>query len=225
MIVELPTRNGTMFVPDTDAGQYWWLANTGASPEDEFIEAICGLLDERPLATAVDVGANFGCWTLALAKHAHHVVAIEPQAPCYELLRSSALANGLNNVRVVHAAAGAKNGTVMIPTLDLACATNFGGVSVAVPHHEQPDAPTDIVRVWRLDDLLRGEQVSFIKIDVEGFEANVVAGAVDTIRRCKPILFVEMDHPQTDADALRATIESLGYATEKRGGNFLGLPL
>jgi FkbM family methyltransferase len=225
VIVELATRNGTMFVPDTDAGQYWWLANTGASPEDEFIEAICGLLEDRPRGTAVDVGANFGCWTLALAGYAHRVVAVEPQPGCYELLMRSVLANGLSNVRGIHAAAGAKQGSVRIPVLDLDAASNFGGVSVAIAHHEQPDAPMVDVPVRRLDDLLRGEQVSFIKIDVEGFEANVVAGAVDTMRRCKPILFVEMDHELTDADALCERIESFGYATEKRGGNFLGLPL
>lgn len=225
MIVELATRHGRMFVPDTDAGQYWWLANTGASPEDWFIEAVCEVLDDRPRGTAVDVGANFGCWTLALAEHAHRVIAFEPQRCCWDLLKRSVLANGITNVMSLHCAAGARQGRIVIPDLDIEHASNFGGVSLAIPHHEQPDAPMGEIDMVRLDDMLRGEPVSFIKIDVEGFEANVIEGARDTIRRCHPVLFVEMDHPHTDAAALRATIEDMGYATEKYGGNFLGLPL
>lgn len=225
MIVGLETRHGSMFVPDNDAGQYWWLANTGASPEDEFIEAICEILDDRPKGTAVDVGANFGCWTLALAKHAHAVVAIEPQACCRDLLVKSLVLNSIRNVKMIYAAAGSEAGTISIPSLDIDQASNFGGVSVAVPHHEQPSAPLCDVAMVRLDDVLRGEPVSFIKIDVEGYEANVIDGARATIERCKPVLFIEMDHALTDAVALRETIEAMGYATEKRGGNFLGMPL
>src|SRR5262245_45854872 len=110
MIAELQTRYGTMFVPDTDAGQYWWLANTGASPEDGLIEEICNLLEERPKATAVDVGANFGCWTLPLSQHAHSVLAIEPQTGCVKLLRQSLAASAIRNVRLYFAAADAVPG-------------------------------------------------------------------------------------------------------------------
>lgn len=224
MIQQLATRYGTMFVPDNDRGQYWWLANTGASPEDQYIEDICGLLDERPRATAVDVGANFGCWSLPLARHAHTVYAIEPQRGCFDLLQKSLTATGIRNVRLLNAAVGSRSGHIMIPDLDLDHASNFGGVSLAIPHHEQPDAPMRDVAMVTLDDTLHGEPVSFIKIDVEGFEANVIEGARDTILRCKPILFVEMDHPLTDRETLRQTIESMGYFTEIWGGNFMGMP-
>src|SRR5262245_23223391 len=130
MIAELQTRYGTMFVPDTDAGQYWWLANTGASPEDECIALICDLLDERPHGTAVDVGANFGCWTLPLSRHAHSVLAIEPQMECVKLINRSLLAGEIRNVRVYHAAAGALPGICFVPELDFDIGTNFGGVSL-----------------------------------------------------------------------------------------------
>ncbi len=225
MIQQLDTRYGTMFVPDNDRGQYWWLANTGASPEDEYIETICGLLDERPKGTAVDVGANFGCWALPLSRHAHSVLAVEPQRCCFDLLSKSLAVTAIRNVRLMNAAAGAAPGRIMIPDLDLDQATNFGGITLAIPHHEQPDAPMRDVPMVRLDDALHGEPVSFIKIDVEGYEAKVIEGGRETILRCKPILFVEMDHALTDAEALRSNIEQMGYATERWGGNFLGVPL
>lgn len=225
MIEALETHYGRMFVPDTDAGQYWWLTNTGASPEDEFIEAVCAILDDHPRGTAVDVGANFGCWTLALANHAHSVVAIEPQRCCFDLLSKSVSFNRATNIKLIHAAVGHYSGDIMIPELDIEQASNFGGVSLAIPHHEQPNAKMNKVRMLRLDDVLRGSPVSFIKIDVEGFEANVIDGASATIARCHPVLFVEMDHNLTDADSLKSTIEEFGYVTEKRGGNFLCMPL
>lgn len=214
-----------MFIPDNDQGQYWWLANTGASPEDEYIAAICGILDDRPKGCAVDVGANFGCWTLPLSKHAHSVVAFEPQRVCFDLIGKSLSASKIRNVRLLNAAAGAVGGRITVPDLDLDQATNFGGITLAIPHHEQPSAPLVEVDMVKLDTVLRGESVTFIKIDVEGFEARVIEGARDTIRRCHPILFAEMDHSLTDADKLKADIEAMGYAIEKWGGNFLGMPL
>jgi len=225
MIEQLATRYGTMFVPDTDAGQYWWLANTGASPEDDCIELICNLLDERPKATAVDVGANFGCWTLPLSRHAHSVLAIEPQAGCVQLLKRSLAANNIRNVRLYMAAAGSLPGTCFVQELDFDLSTNFGGVSLLQDCVGQPDAQHAAVPVVRLDDLLRGEVVSFIKIDVEGYERKVLRGAHDTIMRCKPILFIEMDHPLTDADALKHDIEMCGYVTERMMGNYLCMPI
>ncbi len=224
-IQKLDTRYGTMFVPDTDRGQYWWLSNTGASPEDSFIEDICKLLDERPKGTAVDVGANFGCWTLPLACHAHHVISFEPQSVCYKLLLDSITINNLKNVTALNCAAGCRPGSVLIPKVSLDEGTNFGGISLEIPHHEQPDAPTELAAVNRLDDILMGEPVSFIKIDVEGYEQKVVDGALETIMRCKPVLFIEMDHALTDAARLKATLEELDYAVDKMGGNYLGLPL
>lgn len=225
MIVGLDTCYGKMFVPDTDAGQYWWLANTGASPEDMFIEELLALLDERPKGTAVDVGANFGCWTLPLARHAHKVFAIEPQRGCRALLSRSIATSGLTNVTVVEHAASDVPGTAQIPDLSMDHGSNFGGVSLNLAFADEPDARMVEVRTIRLNDLLAGEPVSFIKIDVEGHEAKVIAGARKVIARCRPILFVEMDHIMTDAQALRQSIESMGYVIDKRGGNFLGLPL
>lgn len=224
MIEELVTNYGTMFVPDTDSGQFWWLKNTGASPEDNFIEFVCELLDERPKGVAVDVGANFGCWTLPLSKHAHSVYAIEPQSACVNLMRQSLEKSGISNVHIVMAAAGAVPGTANVPDVNLDVGTNFGGVSLLQKIAEQPDAQLHCVPVVRLDDILRGAQVSFIKIDVEGFEQRVLLGAKSTIERCKPMLFVEMDHQLTNKVLLRETIEGMGYATEQLHGNYFGMP-
>ena len=228
MIEEIATRYGAMFVPDADEGQYYWLKNTGASPEDEHIELVCALLDERPSGMALDVGANFGCWTLPLAKHATVVHAFEPQPRVCDLLLRTVTANRPLPVYVHNVAVGAERGFIQVPNVSLEGTTNFGGVGVGLPHPEQPDAPMVEVAVVTVDGLvpvLAGETVSFIKADVEGFEVNVLRGAEKTIRRDRPILFVECDHPRTSTQELWDLMESLGYAIKQEGNNFLGMPL
>lgn len=224
MIEPLDTIYGKMFIPDTDAGQWWWLKHVGASPEDDFIEEISSLLDERPRGTAVDVGANFGCWTLPLSSHADKVFALEPQRGCRSLLLSSVNANGIRNVAVVGDAASDENGMAEIANLDMNRSSNFGGVRLNLELADE-NAEMVPVRTIRLDDLLASEPVSFMKIDVEGYEFKVITGARQTIMRCRPILFVEMDHIATDQTALRELIEGMGYVTDKRQGNFLGMSL
>lgn len=221
MIQELETEYGTMFVPDTDLGQYWWLANTRYSPEDIFIDPICEILKERPKGCAIDVGANFGCWTLPLARVAHSVIAIEPQAGVRTLLSRTLEANKIRNVRLMGCAASDRNGIVCIESLDLEQDYNFGGVQIT----DERNPNLDAISCQPLDAIAMGERVSFIKIDVEGHETKVLAGASQIIKFCRPILFVEKDHADTDEAFLRKQLESMDYGLQTMGGNFLGMPL
>jgi FkbM family methyltransferase len=227
MIEELDTRYGKMFVPDTDNGQYGWLKSIGASPEDEQIEMICALLDERPRGYALDCGANFGCWSLPLARHAAGVIAFEPQRCVFELLHRTIAANPDLKILARNIALGPERGTIKVPDVNLDDTTNFGGVSLGIPHSEHPDAPMYDIDVYRLDDVAPAlAHVSFIKADVEGAELGLFQGAVRTIERCRPIIIAEADHPLTDTQALGAFIESLGYNVEiAQDNNFIGMPI
>lgn len=225
MIRELDTRHGKMFIPSTDDGQYWWFVMTGSAPEDEYIELCCNLLAERPKGCAVDVGANFGAWTLPLTKVAHTVVAIEPQAGVHQLLRQTVEANGLRNVELLRMAAGDRTGVEQIPCLDVERDANFGGVELNRQFEHQPNVPMEAVHIDKLDHLLMGYQVSFIKMDVEGYEQKVLDGARKVMERCRPIVFLEADHPRSSAEGLRQTLQDRGYSVLQQGGNWLGMPL
>lgn len=223
MIEQIETRYGTMFIPDTDTGQYWWLKNIGASPEDAYIEEVCGLLRCLPPGIAVDVGANFGCWTLPLADCAIAVDAFEPQPGVFKLLVDTIAANDLHHVNPHHFALGDKYDMVTVPDLDLDFGTNFGGAEVGGAW----EGPMASVPMITLDGALCGGKrpISFIKIDVEGSEQRVLAGARQVIARWRPVLFVEALHPRTDTNALAKQIIDMGYAIEARLDNFLGVPL
>jgi FkbM family methyltransferase len=226
VIEQLETRYGTIFVPDTDDGQYWILKTMGAYAEDEHIEEICALLDERPTGIAIDCGANFGCWSLPLAKHATFVVAFEPQRIVADLLSKTIDANRAD-IRVLPFALGSKCGTILCPDIDIENTANFGGIAMGVPHSEQPNAPMYEVQVVTIDEIVAEKyHVSFIKADVEGGETEVFRGAKRTIARCKPIIFAEAGHPETDRFRLGRLIESYGYNVEMiKDNNFLGMPL
>ena len=65
-----------------------------------------------------------------------------------------------------------------------------------------------------------GIDVNFIKIDVEGFEMQVLSGLEQTIRRCRPALFVEVQN--TNMVEFNKYLASVGYRVEKlmRNGSF-----
>ncbi len=224
MIQELETRYGTMFVPDTDRGQYWWLLSIRASPEDEFIALACKLLSESPnKGTVIDVGANFGCWSIPLAQYAEEVIAFEPQACCADLLKRSIEANGISNVYVRNEAAGSNHGVVAISQLDINTSGNFGGVSIV--RDEYPDAPKALVSMQPLDALEIRFPVTFIKIDVEGGEIEVLRGATKLIEKYRPIMFMEIDHPAGDVPAIDEFLDRHNYAYDTYQGNYLCMPL
>ena len=59
-------------------------------------------------------------------------------------------------------------------------------------------------------DAFQLERVDFIKLDVEGFESKVLAGAIDTIARCRPIMYIENDRAEKSAELIQRCFD-MGY--------------
>ena len=152
----------------------------------------------------IDVGANIGTHTLALAKLVGPtglVYSFEPQQEIYDILRTNIAANGLKNVTTYRAAAGATDGSCYIPKVDYGVVNNFGLIAVGDGEIEVPQMTIDGLQLHKLD---------LIKIDVEGTEAEVLTGAASTIARSRPILYVENNN-RAKQKALLALIRSLKY--------------
>ena len=65
------------------------------------------------------------------------------------------------------------------------------------------------VEIVRIDDVVPpGRKVSILQLDVEGFEQQALSGAIETIKRCKPILILEN---LPERDWLNEHIYHLGY--------------
>lgn len=137
--------------------------------------------------TVVDVGANVGIYSVLAAFQVGplgRVVSIEPVPSTIELLRGNLHMNAVEDrVDVIAAAAGDHMGTTHVGTDGPA-----GTRSVLVPGQAPVKVP-----VVSLDSVLAPfQRIDCIKIDVEGFEPSVVRGAVETLRRHRPWLLVEL---------------------------------
>lgn len=177
--------------------------------------------------TVVEVGANIGSLTVPLAQlvgPAGQVVAFEPQRSVFNVLCGNLALNGLSNVTPFRAAAGRSPGRIAVPVLGYDERENYGGVSVG----GQSRRPTETVAVERVDDLELA-RLDLLKVDVEGAEADVIAGAAAAIARFRPAIFVENDRRE-HSHALISAIEQHGYrlwwhfAPLFRPDNFHGNP-
>lgn len=163
----------------------------------------------------VDIGANVGWYSILVAKAVPGatVYAFEPIPSTYQLLMENILLNGAGEIHPHNFALGAAEDQLDFyfhpENSDSASQVNILG---------RPDAQKLVVPVHKLDDVAASEnlKIDFIKCDVEGAELMVVRGALQTIKRDRPILFLEMlrkwsakfgYHPNEIIDLLSA----LGY--------------
>jgi FkbM family methyltransferase len=166
---------------------------------------------------AVDVGAHFGTYSYPLSRlvgNRGQVMSIEPVAE--DAARLELAAHQLRlPIRVYPCALSSCSGTAELLVPDL-----YGRQKTALSSLESHESAGEkrTVQTRRLDDLLESSDkpVSFIKIDVEGHELAVLQGAVETIRRHKPNLLIEIDHrfhPDSGPTTFQK-VTSLGYHGE-----------
>jgi FkbM family methyltransferase len=180
---------------------------------------------------AIDCGANVGVFTLEWARAMTgwgSVIAIEAQERIYYALAGNIAVNNCFNARAVLAAAADKPGTMKVPKLDYGRPASFGSVeikqrerteSIGQPLDYTNAAANEVVCVTL--DSFNLPRVDLVKIDVEGMELDVLAGAGNLIKRCLPVLIVEF--VKTDKDRLRGTLEAGDYGVFEFGMNFVAV--
>lgn len=156
----------------------------------------------------VDVGASIGNHTLFFAAccGAERVLAFEPMQEAFEHLTANLRLNGLTNVQAFNIALGAESRQVGLrfSTVD----PGQGGAMMTTV-----DETGDMVAMEPLDRVVQQEgleQVTCIKIDVEGYSLPVLVGARETIRRFRPVIACECRTP-TEFQAVDELLRRLGY--------------
>ena len=177
-----------------------------------------GLYDQRELALMrrflepggdmLDVGAHVGMYTLAAARALAgrgRVLAFEPNPAARRQLEANVALNGLDNVLVSDAAVAAEPGEALlhVPDTDDPSFSSLGGGRFA--EGEPLAVPTTTLDA---EVEARGLTPAFVKIDVEGAELGVLAGAERTLER-RPVLLVEVGEETAGAAAER--LGALGY--------------
>jgi FkbM family methyltransferase len=174
-------------------------------------------------STVIDVGANIGFFSMRFARWVGptgRVIAIEPERQNIRSLRDRVARAHLSAVvDCVHAAAADQSGS-----LKLAVTPGHPG-----NHHLSDDGET--VQAVTLDALIADESrpVSLIKIDVQGAEAMVIAGAQRLLERHRPAIYVEIDAPSlqrlgSSPQELIDTIVARGYQPHRLTRDGVGSP-
>lgn len=172
--------------------------------ELHLLEFLC-----RRAADAIDVGANDGSYVHYMRRYARHVFAFEPMPLLARTLREKFP----RRVTVEPIALSDTTGTIELrmPVVDgvvvTGCSTVSGRASATYPGYQGIEVPMD-----RLDNVYRGN-AGIVKIDVEGHEQAVLDGAVETIRRCRPRVLVELLDQLSPGCLARACayFDRLGY--------------
>ncbi|WP_019482968.1 FkbM family methyltransferase [Arthrobacter sp. TB 23] len=197
-------RNGRKFYFNTASTQDH-IGMTIAKSAD-FYE--CGMLDAlssllAPEDVVFDVGANIGNHSIYFAGVVGaNVIAFEPVPQSIGLLTENARINELND---------------KIKILSFGLSSSRGTANVAFPENNlgaarlKADAAGEI-ELYALDELEEAAKLdpTLIKIDVEGMESEVIEGALETIRRAKPIIVCECAEVN-EYHAVASRLSDLGY--------------
>lgn len=162
----------------------------------------------------VDVGANIGLMSIFAAEcigKEGKVLAFEAHPNTAELLKQNIQLNSLLNIEVKQYALGSKEEKTLIYDN---WQVNRGGASLVV---KTKDSVAHDIEVKKLDTVFpEGISPKAIKIDVEGFELEVLKGAVETIRKYHPVLIVELSENRSNAHD--SSIELINFI--KNLGNY-----
>lgn len=129
---------------------------------------------------ALDIGAHCGVYTYQLSKHFEHVHAFEPAAPNYICLLKNM--KDCNNVKTWNNAVGEVPGMLTIYQGD---DTKNVRWSALLGHGDYCTVPMITI------DSLNLSNVDYIRVDVKGYEPQVISGAMETIRRCRPLVMID----------------------------------
>jgi FkbM family methyltransferase len=146
-----------------------------------------------PSGVFLDIGANTGIYTIKTAKYFNGrggiVVALEPFPDVLAMLYHNVQINGFTNVRLRNFCAGER-------TYSTAFWMNFNKPNAFSLVKRDEKALCLSTLVVALDNLFAWEglnRLDYLKIDVEGAEAQVLAGAKETISKYRPIIQVEVN--------------------------------
>ncbi len=136
----------------------------------------------------LDVGANIGNHSIYWSQlnNVNKIIAFEPVPKTFKLLKKNITHNNISKVEIHQLALGKKDG---FATIDKEDSNNLGATSLRFVEDE-----TDI-KIMPGDVFLsdKNYSIDLVKIDVEGFEINVLKGLKQTIDQYKPILWVEIN--------------------------------
>jgi FkbM family methyltransferase len=173
------------------------LVKTGRTHIESELANIFAIVDTLPAdAVVVDGGANIGFFTVPVAYRTlgrgTRIVSFEPQRQLFQALGGSLAINGYDHVYLHNCGLGAEPGIAQLPVVDYSIAQDFGTVSLSGTTIVDEDG---WMNNWVVDitsiDAMALPRLDFFKLDVEGYEIPALTGALATIKKHRPWIWVE----------------------------------
>lgn len=168
-----------------------------------FLNPLAGCFKD---ALALDIGANIGNHSLFFSRYFGSVCAFEPNQRTFDLLSFNS--KSVDNVTPFKFGLGDVEGVFALNENP----NNMGSSSIKYSDFSQ-SRRVDI-SVKRLDDIeLPAAEINFVKIDVEGFESNVIKGGLGVLKKSQPLIIFEQHASEFENGSTEAIdlLKSLGY--------------
>ncbi len=165
----------------------------GDTFEPDMTKLFCTLVNGK--RRVLDVGANIGCTTLLFAQLADKVVSFEPSLSTYEFLKANIASSGFDHIELHNVGLGKEDEDLTL-TFDR---HNRSGGFISSRVQALAEYAVEKVSIRKGDTYLASitpprKTVDFVKIDVEGFELDVLQGLTATLERDRPVVILEMNH-------------------------------
>jgi FkbM family methyltransferase len=195
--VVLDSIYGKFIVARTCKFQAEALVKTGRTHIEDELANIFAIIKNLPNgAIIVDGGTNAGFFTIPVAHLTQgrdiRIIAFEPQRQLFQAVGGSLALNGYQHVFLHNVGLGEQPGIAQLPEIDYSVAQDFGTVQLSDETTVDEDGWMNdrVVDITSIDamDLPR---LDFFKLDVEGYEVPALTGALETIKRHRPWIWVE----------------------------------
>ena len=171
----------------------------------------------KPDSLFLDIGAHTGSYAISLASHAERVIAFEPQKMTFYALCGGVALSAATNIECVKIGLG-NSDQVGVKTLHIV-SNDGGGSTVHAPPSDKL-LGSETIEIRTLDSLNIQERISFIKMDVEENELQVLQGGMETIVRSGYPKILFESNSQTNTALFDYLREILGYQIIKVHGFF-----
>jgi len=164
----------------------------------------------KPGMKIIDIGSNYGLYTLALAKiisNSGYIWAFEPTEFTSKCLKKSILNNNLKNINLIQSGLSNRVGAAKFY---VAINSELNSLSQI----DEQNAQYEMVSLLTLDyckEKYNWDHIDFIKLDAEGEEVNILEQGINTLSSLSPLVMFELKHGNNINVSLITQFNKIGY--------------
>lgn len=161
--------------------------------EDEYLDLFRSFFRDRKRRIILDIGGNIGTHSIAFARDFESVHSFEPNPSLWPRFLGNVALSQLGNIRLHKTGLGDKAGE--LPFYLTANGNEGLGTVAALEQYDTPLVASGTVPIRCGDEVVATEKlagIDAIKIDVQGFEGEVLAGLQATLLQHRPVVWMEV---------------------------------